>query len=175
MVAGDKSEAKLDSINEDCSDKTVQRISPKLDLLEPLKSNRDKILSVLKVTSDEKDEKDTTSILDTLVTKEDFRLKEDANEVTSSSIKEGLLTIKDVLASFGLEEGAEPFSIPSILSQMFRMIKNISPPNNPGTSDDAYSIQVKPCFFQLRGITGVFACTCGCGTELQANAVPPTF
>jgi len=75
MVAGDKSEAKLDSINEDCSDKTVQRISPKLDHIEPLKSNTDKILSVLKVTSDEKDEKDTTSILDTLVTKEDFRLK----------------------------------------------------------------------------------------------------
>ena len=114
MVAGDKSEAKLDSINEDCSDKSVQRISPKLDLLEPLKSNTDKILSVLKVTSDEKDEKDTTSILDTLVTKEDFRLKEDANEVTSSSIKEGLLTIKDVLASFGLEEGAEPNPFPSL-------------------------------------------------------------
>ena len=173
MVAGDRSGAQLDAINEDCSEKTVRKLSPKLDLLEPLKVETDKISSVLEITPNEENEDEITSIFDTLVTKEDFSQREDALDVTSSTVKEGLLTIKDVLASFGLEDGAEPLSIPGILTQMFDMIKNISPVNNPGPSD-ACNSQVKPCFFQTRGITGVFACTCGCGTELQADAVLPT-
>ena len=163
MVAGDKSTEAMDAMNEDVATKVASILDPKLDSLKTVTGN---ISLALKISSST--EGKTGSVLDDILTKQGMSQIEETRGVSVSSINEGLVNIKDILACYGLDESADATSIPALLSQILSAVQQIPSYNQP----QAPSSNGRPCFFQARGLPGVFVCTCGCGIELQACASP---
>ena len=166
MLSADKATLTLESMNDDTATKVLKKIEPKLHRLPSMDSNLGSLLA--KVTEigtavanlpqlvKEQSQVAKAGMLAGLHSKLDG-LGASA-ECNTESLSEGLITIENTLASYGMTEDGDNVDIPACMKSLLE--KGTKGSSNRGQV-------VKPCSFIDAKTVATFSCICGCGREIQ--------
>ena len=170
MVAGDKANMSLKSLNLDTASEVTKALEPNLSLIG--KVSKDVMEAVSKMNAiatfvDSLPQKITAGVKTLL----DGQASEQLNQYESlfsrigtvhDSLDEGVTTTNDVLHQFGLSEGENGVDIPSAINKIVEGFTNSRDEN----LESETSCSVSACFFQERQKVAVYVCKCGCKREV---------
>ena len=173
MISADKATVTMESMNDDTATKVIKKIDPKLHLLPSIDSNLGSLLAKMtEIGSAVANLPQLVREQAVAATADKFAQLElklegaDARaDSNSESLSEGLMTIENTLASFGMTEEEESIDIPACMRSLVEKRKGGS--SFPGQGP-------RSCTFIDNKEIATFVCMCGCGREMKVDHQVPT-
>ena len=150
MMVGDNATNALQSVNENTATAVANKLEQKFNVLSTVLNN-------VNATKGKVDQ------IYTLLCNSEKEAEK--NETFCDSVAESIYTVKETLNNFGFKEDEGGMNVPHTVTSILNCVQGQTPcVHGSGTTIEE---KKKQCFYETRGITAVYVCSCGCGLEVQ--------
>ena len=178
MIRSDTATMTMEAMNDDTADKVVKSLHPRISVLPSLNTNVGNVLAkVVEIGT-------AVKSIPVLLNKMEEVLGQ-VNGVGSlvdsarDSLSEGLSTIEDTMASYGMAEDEDKLDIPSSLRTLVKSARSNARADDVGGDGDGavpvddHEQRSSLCYYISHSMVATFTCKCGCGHEVQFEPTGP--
>ena len=177
MIRADNATMTVEAMNDNTADKVVKALYPKFSALPSLNTNVGNVLAkVVEIGN-------AVNSIPLILKKADEILSQVSGvgslvNSARDSLSEGLSTIEDTMASYGMAEDEEKLDIPSSIKTL---VETAQRSVEAGDGDVAGAVPAPDqeqksslCYYLSHHVAATFICKCGCGHEVQFEPTGPS-